>query len=99
MLVIFLQEMAAAEAAVGNQTGSQLLLERSLKIAAAVWEILFDFSSGDHFITQRNLDNTIRDFVDYDANLIGVAAGIPPAGWATKILARIDAGRCTHGMI
>ena len=45
-------------------------------------------------MTQLNPDGTIRDFVDYDANLIALAHSIPDAARATRALARIDSGQC-----
>jgi len=44
-----------------------------------------------------NPDGTSRDFVDYDANLIALAYGIPAADRAKRAFARIDGGRCVHG--
>ena len=53
--------------------------------------------TGDHYITQLNPDNTTRDFVDYDANFIALAYGIPPdAGHANAVLGRIASGACPH---
>ena len=53
--------------------------------------------SGDHYVTQMNPDGSIRDFVDYDSNLIATAAGVPSASQAALLLSRVDGGRCTHG--
>jgi hypothetical protein len=53
-------------------------------------------TSGDHFITQLNYDNTTRDFVDYDSNLIAVAFGVVTPERAATILNRVDNGEFTH---
>ena len=49
----------------------------------------------DHYVTQLNPDNTTRDFVDYDSNLIAVAHAVPDASRAARVLARVDRGRCS----
>ena len=51
---------------------SNQLLQLSVTIAEAINNRLFD---EDHLITQLNADGTIRDFVDYDSNLIAIAFG------------------------
>jgi hypothetical protein len=38
----------------------------------------------------------VRDFVDYDSNLLAVMAGVASTERAERILARIDAGSCSH---
>jgi hypothetical protein len=53
--------------------------------------------AGDHYITQLNPDGSTRDLVDYDSNLLAVAFGVAPPERAQQILARVDAGPCTHG--
>jgi hypothetical protein len=53
--------------------------------------------SDDHYVTQMNPDGSIRDFIDYDSNLIATAAGVPSASQAALLLRRVDGGRCTHG--
>ena len=44
--------------------------------------------SDDHYITQRNPDNSTHDFVDYDANLTHLRTACPRQ--AAKVLKRID---------
>jgi len=44
---------------------------------------------------QLNRDNSTRDFVDYDANLIALAHGVPSPDRAKRLFSRIDAGRCS----
>lgn len=63
---------------------------------------LLDPSSQDHYCTQSDpapgggVAVCARDFVDYDANALAVAAGVPatPAA-ANAVLARMDRGSCT----
>ena len=67
MVVGFLRDFAAAEAAVGAADRSAELLALADKVAAAVNANLWaaDDAGGDHYITQLNKDGTTRDFVDY----------------------------------
>jgi hypothetical protein len=97
MIVGFFQEFADAEALLGNESGATLLRGLSEQVAAAMNTALLANTS-DHYVTQRNPDGTIRDFVDYDANLISLAHGVPvSSGLAQRIMSRIDGGRCTRG--
>lgn len=50
----------------------------------------------DHFITQRNLDGSARDRVDYDGNFAALAFGVLDQANAKRLLHRLDAGRHTH---
>lgn len=52
--------------------------------------------SKDHLVTQLNKDGSTRDFVDYDANLIAIAAGIISPDQIPQVLQRIDSGVNTH---
>lgn len=54
------------------------------------------FCQTDHFVTQRNPDGTVRDFVDFDANTIAIAFGAATPDQAAKILNRIDHDYCAH---
>jgi hypothetical protein len=83
---------------VGNATGAADLRALSGNISADLKEYLWDTKSGDHFITQLNPDNTTRDFVDYDSNLMALAHGVVGSDDAAKVLARIDGGRCRAGV-
>lgn len=38
-----------------------------------------------------------RDFVDYDANLLAVHAGVVTGDRMASLLKRVDGGNCTHG--
>lgn len=92
-LVGFLRAFAAAEQVVGNTTGSAKLLALSDSIAKAVNTYLWQ---QDHYVTQWDgLQNgSFRDFVDYDANMIALAHGIPSEEQAAKLFQRIDNGTC-----
>jgi hypothetical protein len=100
MVVGFLRDVAEAERIVGNAQRAVALEATASEVRAAMNQHLWAAGSdavpdGDHYITQRNPDNTTRDFVDYDSNLIAVAHGVPNSTDAMgRILARIDAGRC-----
>lgn len=52
--------------------------------------------AGDHYITQLNPDDTTRDFVDYDSNLLAVAFGVTPDDRVSSLLERVDSGQYTH---
>ena len=97
MIVGFLREFAEAEDAVDNATGAALLRGLATNVSNAVNAKLWaeEGSGGDHYITQLNPDGTTRDFIDYDANLIAVAHGVPEMDRARQILARVDSGRCS----
>jgi hypothetical protein len=97
MLVGFFKEFGAAEDAVGNKTGATTMRALSKRTAFAMTEFLWHEKDDDHFVTQRNLDGSLRDMVDYDANLIALAHGVVQPDKAAKVLRRIDSGQCTHG--
>mmetsp|Transcript_29073 Transcript_29073/g.48870 ORF Transcript_29073/g.48870 Transcript_29073/m.48870 type:complete len:309 (+) Transcript_29073:65-991(+) len=66
-------------------------------VSESMMESLWDTHNNDHFITQLNTDGSVRDFVDYDANLIALAFGIVDNPVQRQaILKRIDAGKYTH---
>lgn len=86
----FLREFAGAEEFVGNVTGAAMLREMATNMAAAVNAKLWAApgvgrGGDDHYITQLNPDNTTRDFVDYDSNLIAVAHNIPDDDRALRV--------------
>ena len=93
MVVGFLRDFADAESVLGNHTGAAALLAQADRVSQAMEELLWN--GDDHYLTQRNPDNTTRDFVDYDANLIAVAHGIGGMEKMEKVLARVDSGRCS----
>jgi len=63
-------------------------------IVTAYNNLLWNTTANDHYITQRNPNNTTRDFVDYDSNLLAVAFNVAPTDRATSVLQRIDKGNC-----
>lgn len=98
MLVGFLKDFADAELAVGNQTRSDELMDLSEKVKDAMNARLWASVElgADHYITQLNkYDGSVRDFVDYDANLIAVANGVADEDRARLIVQRIDKGQCS----
>lgn len=95
-MVYLLGMLADAEAFLGNATGAAFYNQTAQNIAAAMNNALWDTTSNDHFLTQRNPDGTSRDFVDYDANLLAIQAGVATGGRAQAILNRVDSGPCTH---
>jgi len=100
-MVEILREMADAERFLaandghaGNSAGVELAAGHEAmarSIAAAMNARLW---AGDHYITQMNPDGSVRDFVDYDSNLLAVAFGIAPPARAALIMRRIDGGGC-----
>lgn len=100
-MVEILREMADAERFLavndghaGNSAGVELAAEHEAmarSIAAAMNARLW---AGDHYITQMNPDGSVRDFVDYDSNLLAVAFGIAPPARAALIMRRINGGGC-----
>lgn len=105
-MVLLLDRFAEAEELVGNHTGALELRGTRDTIRAAMNALLWTDGAGSgappaaagHFITQRNPDNVTRDFVDYDANLLAAGAGVLDGKpeRAKVLLARVDAGPCTH---
>jgi len=98
MLVGFFREFALAEDAVGNATGANDLRDLSNEIAQAINEHLWaaEDAGSDHYVTQWDGPElgTYRDFVDYDANMIAAAHGIPSEADASALFKRVDGGRC-----
>jgi hypothetical protein len=102
MFIILFELFADAEAFVGNATGAAACVARAAALRAGMNAHLLA-PEGDHYCTQsdRAADGSIvkcaRDFVDYDANAIAIAARVPPtAAAANAIFARMDGGKCTH---
>ena len=92
----FLGRFADAEAAVGNATGAAKLRALASAIADGVNEHLWasQGAGADHYVTDWTGPpaNATRDFVDYDANLIAAAHGLPSPTQASALFARIDYG-------
>jgi hypothetical protein len=102
MIIILAELFAEAEGSLGNSTGAAFWQARAATLRTSLNTYLLA-PSGDHYCTQSNLradggvDVCARDFVDYDANAIAVAAGVPTSAKAANaILARLDGGKCTH---
>eukprot|EP00475_Leptophrys_vorax_P033523 TRINITY_DN527_c0_g1_i1.p1 TRINITY_DN527_c0_g1~~TRINITY_DN527_c0_g1_i1.p1 ORF type:complete len:787 (+),score=222.04 TRINITY_DN527_c0_g1_i1:101-2461(+) len=95
MLVGFFREFADAEEIVGNATGAATLRNLATSVSENMNKYLWS-EEDDHFVTQWNgpVMNTTRDFVDYDANLIAAAFGIPDVARTQRLLSRIDNGKC-----
>lgn len=73
------------------------LRELSDTVASNIRSQLFNTRTNDHFITQLNPDGSIRDFVDYDSNLMTVAFGIiTDEAQIKRVLNRVDSGPYTH---
>ena len=96
MVVGFLRDFAEAERAVGNEGRAVQLESQADNVVTAMNAKLWADSAGDdHFITQLNIDGSIRDFVDYDSNLIAVANQVTDESRSRAIFSRIDRGRCS----
>lgn len=98
MVVGFLNDFAKVERLYGNATRADELEELSSRVKDSMNKYLWSTAEAgaDHYITQLNkVDGSIRDFVDYDANLIAIAHNIPPEENARKIMKRVDSGRCS----
>lgn len=101
--VILFERMADAELFLGNQSGSTFYANLAETIRGAMLTYLWS-PQNDHFCTQSDpvpgqpgkVNICTRDFVDYDSNLLAVAAGAVNGSLAQALLNRIDAGPCTH---
>jgi hypothetical protein len=93
-MVGLLRDVAQAEELTGRAADAAAHRALSASIADAMNARLW---AGDHYVTQLNRDGTTRDLVDYDSNLLAVANGVATGDRAAKVLARVDAGACTHG--
>lgn len=97
-LVGFFREFADAEEAVGNIKDAADLRSLSDSLVVSINKYLWSEAEDDHYVTQRGEDDgEIRDFVDYDANLLALAHGVVPDDRVDPLFRRIDGGRCTHG--
>ena len=101
-MVLLTELFADAEAALGNATGAAAYAARADAVRAGMNAHLLA-ASGDHYCTQSDpapgggVLQCTRDFVDYDANLLAVAARVPASAAAsTRVRARVDGGNCTH---
>lgn len=102
MGVLLCELFSDFELSLGNASGAALYAGRASAIRAAMNTYLLA-ADGSHYCTQSDpapgggVARCTRDFVDYDANAIAVAARVPasPAA-AAAVLARVDSGACTH---
>lgn len=106
-MVLLTEAFADMETALGNSSGAAIYMQRASDIRSGMIAYLSS-PEGDHFCTQSdpsdprapgtsNVTICSRDFVDYDANLLAVAARVPTSNaHAERILARIDGGACAH---
>jgi hypothetical protein len=92
-MVRLLRDVAEAESFLGRLDVAEDQRRMAREIAEAMNQHLW---AEDHFVTAMDVDGNKRDFVDYDSNLLAVAFGIPSPERATKILARVDRGKCAH---
>lgn len=94
----FFREFADAEEAVGNLKDAAELRSLSDTLVNSINKHLWSEEEDDHYVTQRDVDDgAIRDFVDYDANLLALAHGVVPDDRVERLFKRLDGGRCTHG--
>ena len=79
-----------------DQDSAERYRQMRRNLYQGIHEQLWDAKDKDHFITQRNLDGSARDLVDYDGNFAALAFGVPYETDARKVLKRLDAGAQTH---
>jgi hypothetical protein len=79
-----------------DQDSAERYRQMRRNLYQGIREQLWDAKDKDHFITQRNLDGSARDLVDYDGNFAALAFGVPYETDARKVLKRLDAGAQTH---
>jgi hypothetical protein len=99
--VYLFEQLATVEIFVGNATGAALatgIAERiKTEMQKRLWPLVGEGVGGDdHFLTQRNPDDSIVDMVDYDANLLAVAYNVSTDAQAAKIMARIGKNPCAR---
>ncbi len=73
------------------------LLATADSIVAGMNKHLWDTQTDDHFVTQLNPAGGVRDFVDYDSNLLAAAFGVADDDRTQKLIARIDSGEVREG--
>eukprot|EP00823_Brevimastigomonas_motovehiculus_P007103 TRINITY_DN6119_c0_g1_i1.p1 TRINITY_DN6119_c0_g1~~TRINITY_DN6119_c0_g1_i1.p1 ORF type:complete len:776 (-),score=183.55 TRINITY_DN6119_c0_g1_i1:243-2570(-) len=92
-MVHLYEEYAELEEFMNDQSRAQKHRWLAGNISLAINEKLW---VNDHYVTQMNMDKSLRDFVDYDSNLIAAAFGISNLERTKALVARIDKGPCTH---
>lgn len=106
-MVIITEAFADLERSIGNTSGYVFYMNRAATLRIGMNAYLLS-PQGDHYCTQSDPSDPAnpgsgsilictRDFIDYDANLLAVAARVPPnVSFAERVLSRIDQGTCTH---
>ena len=90
-----LAQMAPVAEFCGDRAGAQRFKRLEKAIAEGIRKHLWNGT--DHFVTQRNTDGTVRDFVDYDGNFGALAFGVvEDAQWRANMFYRLDRGPHTH---
>jgi hypothetical protein len=94
-MVHLLDRLAPVAQFCGDGDGAARFRKLKAAIAMGIRTELWD--GKDHFITQRNVNGTTRDFVDYDGNYGALAFGIvEDAQWRANMFYRLDGGDHTH---
>ncbi len=90
-----LAQMAPVAEFCGDRVGAQRFKRLEKAIAEGIRKHLWNGT--DHFVTQRNTNGTVRDFVDYDGNFGALAFGVvEDAQWRANMFYRLDGGPHTH---
>jgi hypothetical protein len=97
MVTFLLTEMAEAEEFLVNTELMNKYRQMSSNITQGMNRWLW---LDDHYITQINDDMSTRDFIDYDANFLAVAFGIPSTKErSAAIMKRLMNGTCTNANV
>eukprot|EP01061_Rhynchopus_euleeides_P007526 TRINITY_DN16566_c0_g1_i1.p1 TRINITY_DN16566_c0_g1~~TRINITY_DN16566_c0_g1_i1.p1 ORF type:complete len:790 (+),score=330.31 TRINITY_DN16566_c0_g1_i1:86-2455(+) len=91
-LVLLFRDLSEAYLSLGDTTNSNKFSNLASLIAGSVEAALWDT---DHYITDLSPEGKTRDFIDYDANLLAISAGVADLDTrSVAILGRVDSGRC-----
>ena len=95
MLLRLLPLMSDVAKWCNDEDGAEKYLLYSKNIKSGINEQLWD--GNDHYFTQKNVDGTIRDMVDYDGNYAAIAFGaVTNKAIVKSIFKRLDGGKNTH---
>ena len=95
MLLRLLPLMSDIARLCNDEDGAERYLVYSKNIKSGINEQLWD--GNDHYFTQKNVDGTIRDMVDYDGNYAAIAFGaVTDEAIVKSIFKRLDGGENTH---
>jgi hypothetical protein len=99
--VYLFEQLATVETFFGNVSGAAAATSTAERIRKEMqrqlWPAAGEGVGGDdHFLTQRNPDNSIVDMVDYDANLLAVAYNVTTDAQAKRFMARIGKNPCAR---